>query len=265
MPSPFPGMDPYIDGQGWWGFCTQYIAQLQRALQPLVRPRYVVFIEEHVYLVAVPGNETGRARPDAVIAERPPAAARAGSGAAGGVALLEAPVTLRLPQVESERQVYLEIRRRDTGRVVCVIELLSPINKARGFGQQEYLTKRAACLQSPAHMIELDLLRGGERLPMEAPLPQAAFYVLISHADRRPDCGVWPIGLRDRLPTIPVPLSGDTSPVRLDLQAALDIVYDEAGYADMLDYEHGAEPPLLSEEAAWADAVLAHAVDDAVE
>jgi hypothetical protein len=250
-------MDPYIEGQGWWGFCTQYIAQLQRALQPLVRPRYVVFIEEHVYLVAAAGDEAGRARPDAVIAERPPAAAPAGLGLGGGVALLEAPVTLRLPQLEFERQVYLEIRRRDTGRVVCVLELLSPINKARGFGQQEYLTKRAAWLQSPAHLIELDLLRGGVRLPMEAPLPLAAFYVLISHADRRPDCGVWPIGLRDRLPTIPVPLSDPASSVRLDLQAALDVVYDDAGYADMLDYQHGTEPPLPPEEADWAAAVLA--------
>ena len=257
MPSPFPGMDPYIEGQGWWGFCTQYIAQLQRALAPLVRPRYVVFIEEHVYLVAEPGDETGKIRPDALLAVRSPGVVAEAPGAAGGLALLDAPVTLRLPRMESERQVYLEIRRRDTGRVVCVIELLSPINKARGLGQQEYLAKRAAVLQSPAHLVELDLLRGGERLPMEDALPQAEYFVFISHAQLRPNCGVWPVRLRERLPVIRVPLAGEDPPVPLDLQEALDVVYDAAAYADMLDYQHGTEPPLPPDQAAWAEALWA--------
>lgn len=254
MPSPFPGMDPYIEGQGWLGFCTQYIAQLQRILAPLVRPHYLVFIEEYVYLVADP--ETGRIRPDALVVERRSSTPPTSPGAAGGVAVPEAPVMLRLPQVEVERQVYLEVRRRDTGRVVCVIEVLSPINKARGFGQQEYLAKRAAVLQSSAHLVEIDLLRGGERLPMEQPLPPATYYVIISHADLRPDCGVWPIRLQDRLPTIPVPLGDDALPVSLDLQAALDTVYDAAVYADMLDYSQGTEPPLSPADAAWAEACV---------
>src|SRR5437762_2650059 len=89
MPSPFPGMDPYIEGQGWWGFCTQYIAQVQRVLAPLVRPRFVVFIEEHVYLVA--GDEARRTRPNAMVAQRVSVEPRR-AGAAGGIAVLDAPV-----------------------------------------------------------------------------------------------------------------------------------------------------------------------------
>src|SRR5438034_10559580 len=108
MPSPFPGMDPYIEGQGWWGFRTQYIAAIQRVLVPLVRPRFVVFIEEHVYLVAGAGDEAGRIRPDAVVAERLRAGSPGGPGSSGGIAVLEAAVTLRLPQLDVERQVYLE-------------------------------------------------------------------------------------------------------------------------------------------------------------
>jgi hypothetical protein len=252
-------MDPYIEGQGWWGFCTQYIAQLQRALAPLVRPHYVVFIEEHVYLVSEPGIAFGKTRPDAVIAHRPFGAEFGVEHGGEGVALLSPPVTLRLPQLEIERQVYLEIRRRDTGHVVCVIELLSPINKARGLGQQEYLTKRAAFLQSAAHLVELDLLRGGERLPMDGPLPPADYYVLLSNAEQRPDCGVWPLRLQDPLPRLPIPLSAGDSPVLLDLQAAFDEVYDAAGYQDMLAYHHGTEPPLTAEESAWAADLLAAA------
>ena len=99
MPSPFPGMDPYIDGQGWWGFCTQYIAQLQRMLAPLVRPRYVVFIEEHLYLVAEPGGETGRVSPGAFIAERAPGSELPEPMEGGRLALLEAPMRRRLPRM----------------------------------------------------------------------------------------------------------------------------------------------------------------------
>ncbi len=249
-------MDPFVEDQGWWGFSTQYIAQLQRILAPLLRPRYQVFIEEYLYLLASPDDETGRVRPDALIAARTSPVPPARIGSPGGTALLDPPVTLRLPQLEVERQVYLEIRRRDTARVVCVIELLSPINKARGLGQQEYLAKRAAVQQSAAHLVELDFLRGGERLPMEDPFPPADYYVVISHAESRPDCGVWPVPLRERLPTIPVPLSGDDQPVRLDLQAAFDAVYDEAGYADLLDYDHGTEPSLSPDDAAWAAALV---------
>ena len=84
------------------------------------------------------------------------------------------------------------------------------------------------------------------------PVP-AGSAILISHAAARPDCGAWPIQLQDPLPVIPVPLSGEAEPVPLDLQAALDVVYDDAAYADMLDYAHGTDPPLLPEQAAWVE------------
>jgi Protein of unknown function (DUF4058) len=252
MPSPFPGMDPYIEGQGWWGFCTQYIAQIERALAPLLRPRYVTFIEEHLFLVTEDSGQAGRVRPDVVVAERTAPAARR----EGGAAVLEAPAVRRLPRLEVEHQVYLEIRRRDNGRVVCVMELLSPINKAPGIGQQEYLAKRAAVIQSTAHLVELDLLRGGERLPTEPPLPPADYYVCISQAELRPDCGVWPVRLGDRLPSIPIPLSAGDAPVHLDLQTAFDVVYDAAAYADKIDYQHGADPPMPPEDADWAEGLL---------
>src|SRR5205814_2707195 len=111
-------------------------------------------------------------------------------------------------------------------------------------------------VQSPAHLVEIDLLRGGERLPMEQPLPPADYYVCISQAELRPDCGIWPISLRDRLPSIPIPLSAGDAPVHLDLQAALDVVYDAAAYADKIDYQHGTDPPLPPEVASWVDGLL---------
>src|SRR5439155_5462242 len=114
-----------------------------------------------------PNGERGRIRPDTVVVERRHSGS--GPGSRGAVGTLEPPVVLPLPQVEWHRQVHLEVRRVDMGDVVAVIELLSPFNK-RGRDRDDYLRKRAAVLQSDAHLIELDLLRGGERLPMDEPL-----------------------------------------------------------------------------------------------
>src|SRR5437660_1334191 len=144
MPSPFPGMDPLIEGEGWPGFHTQYIAQIQRDLAPRVRPRYATFIEEYVYLRREPNGANGRLRPDTLVVERLRGRSRTASrpGISSGANVLDPPLLLPLPWEETETQVYLEVRRRETGRVVCVIELLSPINKQAVTGQDEYLVKR---------------------------------------------------------------------------------------------------------------------------
>ena len=253
MPSPFPGMDPYIEDQEWEDFHLLFVAELRRRLTPLLRPRYLVRAEEYVYLLREPGTERGRIRPDTLVVERrPPAPEAVRSG--GPVGVLEAPYSLPLPQLEWHRQVYLEVRRTDTGEVVCVIELLSPFNK-RGRDREEYLRKRVAVLQSAAHLVELDLLRGGQRLPMDEPLPLADFYLFVSRAELRPLCGVWPLSIRDRLPELPIPLAAGDPDLRLDLQQVLDAVYDAAGYRDTLDYRRALHPPLAPEDQAWVDAL----------
>src|SRR5215831_17508268 len=178
MPSPFPGMDPYIEGEEWEDFHLLFVAELRRQLTPRLRPKYLVRGEEYVYLLREPGAERGRIRPDTFVAEtrpRPPGL----PAASGGVGMLEAPLSLPLPQIDWHRQVHLEVRRAGTGEVVCVIELLSPVNK-QGGGREDYLRKRAAVLQSTAHIVELDLLRSGQRLPMDEPLPPADYYALVS-------------------------------------------------------------------------------------
>jgi len=249
MASPFPGMDPYIEGELWRGFHTQFMAQLQRELSPLVHPRYTPFIEEHVYLQREPEQGAGIIRPDVLVVES--ALRLPGAGRASG-AVLEAPVTLALPWEETERQVYLQVRRAGSGAVVCVIELLSPTNKQRGTGRSEYLSKRTAVLQSTAHLIELDFLRDGARLPTVDPLPPASYYAFVSRSDERPFCGVWPISLREPLPVIPVPLADGDPDIALDLQRVFTSVYDEAHFGSMLSRYESVEPPLAPEDAAWA-------------
>jgi hypothetical protein len=101
--------------------------------------------------------------------------------------------------------------------------------------------------------VALDLLRGGERMPMGDPLPSGDYYAIISRSYRRPFCEVYAWTLRDPMPTIPVPLlKGDPDAV-LNLQEIFTTVYERAGYDYSLDYTRPLEPPLRPEDADWVE------------
>jgi hypothetical protein len=108
----------------------------------------------------------------------------------------------------------------------------------------------AVILDGPAHLVEIDLLRGGRSMPAED-RPDCAYSVLVSRAERRLDADFWPISLRDRLSTIPVPVRGPDPDAHLDLQAMRDQIHAAAGYGDYI-YEGEPDPPLDGEDAAWA-------------
>ncbi len=158
---------------------------------------------------------------------------------------------------EERRETYLVVRLRESMEVVTVLECLSPGNKrAGGDGRREYLDKREAVLQSQAHIVELDLLRGGARLPTVTPLPPADYYAIVSRRQRRPAAAVYFWTIRDRLPTLPVPLKTGDPDVPLDLQAAFSTVYDRARYDLSLNYDFDLQPPPRGDDAAWVQALL---------
>lgn len=253
MPSPFPGMDPFIEGQKWTDFHTEFISDLRAALVPLVSPGYATHVEERVYIEHQNGDPPSWVRPDVVLSEASPS-----SPARGGVATLEAPATARIPMPERRREVYLELRLREGGDVVTVVEVLSPTNKRPGSdGNREYRTKRDAVLLSTAHLVEIDLLRGDERLPMVDPLPVADFYATVSHASRRPTCNIWYWNLPDPLPSIRIPLRHPDPDVVLDLQRVFTGAYDRAGYAYSLGYDRDVTPELNAEAREWVRARVA--------
>ncbi len=107
------------------------------------------------------------------------------------VAEVESPVTLTMPAVEFARESWLEVRDRRDRRVITAIELLSPGNKDRVKHREAYLAKRNEILAGPTHLVEIDLLRGGERpsIPM---LPKSDYYVLVSRCEHRPNMSFWP-------------------------------------------------------------------------
>lgn len=260
MPSPFPGMDPFLEAQEWEDFHTRMITLVSDELAPHVRPRYVVRVERRVYLEHVPEEPSHAARPDVLVLQRV-RGQNAPATVAVTTAALEPPfVEAMLPVPEERREAFLTIRDRGTMEVVTVIELLSPTNKRMGSdGHREYLAKRISVLCSSAHLVELDLLRGGQRLPTLAPLPTADYYAVVSREHRRPWARIYHWTLRDRLPQIPIPLAGEDADVTLDLQTAFDAAYDRAGYDLSLDYTAPLQPPLTDANAAWVRAVLAKA------
>jgi Protein of unknown function (DUF4058) len=249
MPSPFPGMDPYLEGSEWSSVHVALSAEIARQLAPKVRPKYIVrtarrFVTEMPEDIAV---TAGDLYPDVSVAE---AASLPGMGASP---MAIAPAPLHMATVMPSRVPHVSIEIRDVAQrqLVTAIELLSPTNK-RGEGYREYLDRRRRLLYSTAHLIEIDLLRRGRRVPMQQPLPPAPYFIFLSRAERRPIVEVWPMQLNMRLPVIPVPLLAEDPDVALDIQLALDTVYDAFNYDLSLDYTRPAEIPLIGQAAIWA-------------
>lgn len=249
MPCPFPGMDPFLEMPPFWGdFSPKLLTALSNALLPRLLPRYDVRIEE--YLVVTREDERlHRVQPDVTISTTP-AWRPAGEGA---VAVVE-PTTVELeyPEFEPHTQRHLRLIHRPTGRVVTVMELLSPTNKAPSEeGLDAYLDKRTEFLASGCHLVEFDLLRGGERLPMAGPLPRGDYYVYVGRAGRRPRCQIMSWSLRTPLPTVSIPLLPDDPEVTLDLQAVFRAAYEPSLYDRRLPYDQPLLPPLAAADEAW--------------
>lgn len=262
MAPPFPGMDPFIESQVWEDFHLHYMSAMLEPLALQVRPRYVVRAERRIYVEHARGDPARHLRADVAVARTPEPApshdpAGPSSRADRGPSDDSIPVVLTLPMPEEKRESYLTIRHRDTLEVVAIIELLSPTNKRTGSdGQREYLEKREQVLTSATHLIELDLLRVGDRLPTVEPLPSGDYYAFVSRANRRPSVEVYAWTLRDPMTTIRVPLSEGDSDVELDLQDVFNTVYERVGYDYSLDYRAAVYPPLGESAARWVEEIL---------
>jgi hypothetical protein len=240
-------MNPYLEqNDSWEDFHQRFITHAADVLNEQVGAKYLVKVEVRLYLRELPAEERRYfGRGDVGVAALP-----LPEGADAGASTVAAPVHLSLPAVDPERYSWLEIVDRRNRRVITVVEVLSPANKTPGPDRDEYLVKRGLVLAGPTHLVEIDLRRGGQR-PRPPELPACDYYVLVSRTQDRPTVGMWPVGLRDPLPIIPVPLSPPDPDVPLDLQALLHRVYDAAGYGKYI-YAETPQPPLSEEDAAWA-------------
>lgn len=250
MPSPFPGMNPYLEQEAvWQDFHQSFIPAVREAIAPQVGGKYFIKLEEYVFIHEL-GAEARKpiARPDVFIGtseSRQSATAIASA----------APAYVNVPAlaVDEERHSFLEIRDSQGFNLVTVIELLSPSNKS-GDDRAAYLNKRRRILESGVNLVELDLLRGGPRLPLDGLTP-CDYYALVARPEERPRGGIWAFSLTDPLPKLPIPLRAPHADVTLDLKSVLDRVYDGAGYKKFI-YFTPPQPPLSAEQHEWAKKYL---------
>jgi hypothetical protein len=173
MPSPFPGVDPYIESQHFWeDFHPSFLTYCRDALNEILPEGYIAQLGERIRVVELSQRKAELVRPDlAFIGADGPSSPTPARRAKRSITLTLEPVTIPLPTVEMEvSDVWIEVRRRTGRNPVTVIELLSPTKKT-GDGFVEYKLKRRSLIRQKIHLVELDLLLGGRRLPMSLPLP----------------------------------------------------------------------------------------------
>lgn len=255
MPSPFPGMDPYIkQSRLWVDFHNRLADEISAHLNQEIRPAYFARLTPFVTyeVVEIAQSHLRGIRPDVDVMQRPDHTA-----AGGGVAVLErneiAAAQSKIVVDPAVELMSVEIRGAENELLVTTIEILSPVNKLRGHqGYLDYERKRRELLYSPVHLIEIDFLRGGE------PVPSAPYYVTLSRAEQRPRATVWPIPLNAHLPDVPVPLQAPDPDVLLRLDEIVDEVYERGGYDAQIDYRQPPPPPpLTGQEVAWVEQLLA--------
>jgi hypothetical protein len=253
MPSPFPGMDPYVENShGWRGLHTLLLGEISALLPPQLNAiGYYVDLEEQVYL-----GEWGReVIPDAVLHEGSQELHR---DMKPTVAVVDEPIVVE--EVREERVPYLEVCRSDDNRIVTVIELLSSIKKIDNRGREQYMRKRRELTQDEVGFVEIDLLRTGPLvvdLPFEVLERHPHDYLVNTICPYSTHAEFYAIRLCDRLPRIRIPLEPEDPDAALDLQAAFNSAYDRGPDRIRIDYTTDPPPPKLSDDDLnWIDTLL---------
>ena len=245
MKSPFPGMNPFLEGNLWSDVYNNLIIKIQWMLNPFLRPKYVARVERYVVEDDNPKSELGIMYPDVeVLRERSVPKERElelvykGTMQATPATLslaVAAPIKVNIP--------FLKIIDTSTNQLITAIEILSPVNK-RPPGLNPFLKKRLNLYRAGVHFLEIDLLRRGKRTVLHNSLKDMDYLVVLTRAYQSYR-DIWKIDLRSRLPIIPIPLAEEDKDVLLDLQQALDEVFVGASYDIGMDYTKTPSPPKM--------------------
>lgn len=254
MPSPFPGMDPYLERpDDWRGVHHHLISSVAQDLQQQLNARgYYVDIESRVWM-----EEYERAIfPDAAVLRR-----TGGFDPAGPAGTLLADPPLRVERLRDEmHEDYLEIHEIGSQSLVTGIEVVSPSNKADHKARRLYLKKRKELAARRVNLVEIDLLRGGRDL-VQVPksaldgAPPDSYWISISRSGTRA-YEFYALTVRDRLPRVAIPLKPGEADAVLDLAAAVRRAYEAGAYAIRIDYDRDPIPPLSASNADWARGLI---------
>jgi Protein of unknown function (DUF4058) len=256
MTNPFPGMNPFFEQQ-WRDAHTSLITYLRDALQSRLPADLMARTEEEVVTVGA-GQAPTTYGPDAQIRE-PWTLKEPGGTALAAPPLVKPPTEPIRVFLDEEIERWIEIHDQ-TGRLITVLELLSPSNKLESAERDGYRRKRRTFISGGVNLVEIDLVRQGtpvfpEGIRNVLHRAGACYGVCVFRAARPVEYEVYPIGLRDRLPVIRVPLRPADADVVVELQPLIDQCHERGRY-HLLNYRLDLDPPLAPEEALWTDQVL---------
>ena len=264
MPTPFPGMDPYLERPNLWSNVhASLITALRDYLAPLLRPRYFISVEERSYLddpfgvgvMSVP--DVGVIGPFAPTPVMP----------TGGVATSVDPLEVQLKMIDYMRETYLEVVEAepevDTGLngeeqerwVVTLIEVLPPWNKRPKDGRERYVAKRNEVIHSATNLVEIDLLRVGTSM-IKLEKIQHDYSIFVSPMHLRSRAHFYPFSVRDPIPAFKLPLQADDEEPIVDMNQILHELYDRAGYDLRINYGAEPMPTFEGEDAKWIEKLL---------
>ncbi len=221
MASPFPGMDPYLEDEKLWPvFHHQLVTCLYQALLPGLVDRYRA-------RVAVRAYSTELALFTSVLREE-------------------------------HKEEYVEIRQRGDGKLVTLIDVVSPANKLTSTGRQAYLDKRREGRVAHANLVEIDLVLQGQPLLdySREGLSELDYAVTVTRAPQPDRFEIYAATLQKRLPRFRLPLSPDDRDTVVDLHAAFTRCYDQGGFVAKIDYSRSPAVPLSEQNGRWLDTLL---------
>jgi hypothetical protein len=247
-------MDPYIE-QRWGDFHTRLMTELANALHPLLPGELRARIEERIVLESIDASSPSY-RPDIHVYETPRPGSAASDADIPALAVAE-PLVMQISQEVTERFIQI-IDVKSGGKVVTVIEVLSPSNKDQG--REEYLEKQQDVRDGLVNLVEIDLVHGGQATTLSrlAPIPsdkRATYHTSIFRAARPDRIAYFRMPLRERLPRVPIPLRPEDADAVIDLQSLVDRIYELSGYDD-LDYTRTVSPPLPPGDNEWAQDLI---------
>jgi hypothetical protein len=252
MQSPFPGMDPYLEHPALWpDVHNRLVAALADDLSERVGPRYYVGLERRTYLLKV-DDLVFVGRPDLAVAPSFDAPTLAIQPATASTLVLEVDV----PMQDEVSENFLEIPEVKTGKLITVVELLSPVNKLHRQGREEYERKRGSVFRSWTSLVEIDLLRAGEPMPVIGAQVRTDYRILVSRGTQRPRAAWIAFMLRQPIPSFLLPLLPDDAEPEVTLNRIIHDLYRRARFDLRLDYTQPPVPPLSDADGVWAQELL---------
>ena len=228
MKSPFPGFDPYLL-QSWGDVHQRLAIYASNVMQPKLPSGLRARTEERVY---VEHQDEGSRfiTPDVTIFEAPAREFSTTTESLSTTAVLEPVATLTHEPV---RESYVEIREKGGGKLVTVIEFISPTNKIPGSGRRSYITKQQELEAADVHLVEIDLVSEGPRVfDFPGNIPSQYESMLMANIRMGFARKLYAFSLRERLPVLPIPLRYGDEDITLDLQFLHDQCYRDGAYDD---------------------------------